>query len=165
MKSVKCPSCGFVGFSSSTCKRCQRPFGTVENEVTDEKTLASIKAGQGLILGVGATVSLFLAISTYFFIEDLTTMALTFAGIVGVGFTASWAIGSMLERRMLGGKNLNYKISAAEKSAVFGASLFAALMVCINTNFGYVLAPLIVISFNGALYLYEFQMKRQSAFR
>ena len=165
MKSIKCPNCGFVGFASINCKRCQKPINIENNQLTDEKTLASIKSKQSLIFGIGGIISLILSFSTVFIIEDAVTMAFSFVGIIAIGLIISWLIGSLVERKLLSGNKLNYKITSAEKATVFGASLFFSYFVLINVKFGYLFAPLMVIFFNGMLYLYEYQMNKRIAVR
>ena len=118
------------------------------DQMTDPKTVASIKSMQGLILGAGGAITLFLSFATIFVIEDGATMAFSFMGIIAFGLIISWLISSVIERRMLGGKKLNYKITTAEKAAVFGATLFMAFIVGVNTGYGFIAAPLIIVFFN-----------------
>ncbi len=111
-------------------------------------------------MGIGGFISLVLSFVAVFVIEDGAKMAISFIVILAVGLLLSWFVASLAERKLLAGNKLNYKIKPAEKVSVFVATLFFAYFVFLNTSFGFFLAPLLIIFINGAVFLYEYQMKR-----
>lgn len=170
MKSVKCPHCGLVNFAeANSCKRCLKDFKEFSpqelsnNKLTDEKTVKSIQSKQYAIYGVGGILSFALSFVSVDIIEDALLMALLFVGFPAIGMIISWFIASLVESRTLGDKKLNYRITYSQKAAVFTASLVCAYFVFNGGGIGYFLAPFLVLFVNGALYLYEFQMKKRTA--
>ena len=165
MKNVKCPRCGLVAFASvTTCKRCGGALEAtsslqVQSEESDITLVRSVKTRQSVILGLGFMGTLALGIAAAVNTEDTTRMAVLFVGIVLVGFLSTWVVASIVKSRMLAGRNdFVQTITAAQKSAVLTSSLLCAFIV-FRSDYGFIISPLIVLLFNGALYLYEHQMK------
>ena len=163
MKSIKCPHCGLVNFASlPACKRCGGVLeGTsdpqVRNEQGDAKLEASIKLRLTIIYGLGFMGTLALGIVAAMKTEDTTRMAGWFLGIIVVGFICTWVVASIVETRMLAGRNdFVYSTTAGQKSAVLTASLVCAFLV-FNSEYGFILSPLIVVLFNVAMFIYERQ--------
>ena len=169
MKSVKCPRCGMVAFASAlTCKRCGQSFETptqsepVSNEV-DAALQKEIEGKKTLIYIVGFGATTALCLTAGFLIESTTTMIILFTGILVVGFMWTWALGNKAESQLLGGrKPLVYTITPAQRASVVTASVAIACVV-INSDYGYILAPVCLVVFNGGMYLYEREMRSRRA--
>jgi hypothetical protein len=86
-----------------------------------------------------------------------------FAGILTVGFIWTWALGNRAESQLLAGrKPLAYTISPPQRASVVTPSVAMAGVV-INTDYGYLLAPLVLVIVNGGMYLYEREMRVRRA--
>ena len=165
MKSIKCPGCGLVAFASaSTCKRCGSPlevpeFSQVAADQADAELVESIRSKKSVVYMVGLFGSLALSIFAAVMTESTTAMIILFGGILVVGFLWTWVVASTIESRMLGGrKDIVYTITPAQRASVATASVATAFVV-LNSDYGWILSPLIIVIFNGALYLYERQMR------
>ena len=165
MKSVKCPRCGLVAFASAlTCKRCGQSFETStqpEPEV-DAALQKEIEARKTLIYIVGFGGTTVLTLTVAFLVESTTTMIVLFIGILTVGWIWTWALGNKVEAQLLGGRKRLYTISPAQRASVITASVALAGVV-LNSDYGYILSPLVIVVVNGGMYLYEREMRAKRA--
>ena len=168
MKSVKCSRCGLVAFASAlTCKRCGQSFETstqseLESNQVDAALQKEIERRTTLIyiVGFGGTTALCLTVGVL--AESTTTMIILFTGILVVGFIWTWALGNKAESQLLAGRKPLYTVSPAQRASVVTASVALAGIV-INTDYGYILAPVVLVIANGGMYLYEREMRTKRA--
>ena len=164
MKSMKCPVCGLAAFASaSACKRCGTSLevselSQVQSDQSDAELEKSISAKKGVIYMVGLFGSVALSIAAAVMTESTTSMIFLFGGILLVGSLWTWVVATKVESRMLGRRNIIYTITPAQRASVATSSVASAFIV-LHNDYGWILSPLIIVIFNGALYLYERQMR------
>ena len=167
MKSIKCPQCGLVAFASTlACKRCGQSLEKpqLETDELDVDLAQEIESTKRLIYIVGFSGTAVLSIVAAVIAESPTAMIILFLGILSVGFLWTWALGNRAESRLLDGrKPLVYTITPAQRASVATASIGLAAPVAINSDYGFILAPLIMVIFNGGMFLYERQMRTKRA--
>jgi hypothetical protein len=170
MKSVKCPQCGLVAFASAlTCKRCGQSLEvpTPSQPESDELEVGlenEIESTKRLIYTVGFLGATVLGVGAAMIVESTIAIIISFIGIWAGGILGTWALANRAESRLLGGrKPLVYKITPAQRASVATASIAAAAPIAINSDYGFILAPLIVVVCNGGLFLYERQMRAKCA--
>ena len=167
MINTKCVNCGLVNFDSA--KACRRCNGSLENiqglgssqQVSFIETKSKVQSAQSLILMIGFGFSL--ALSIYFTMqaETPTAMAITFLVIIGLGFLSSWFISSVIERKIAGDSIKKAGLDTKEKASVMAISLVAASII-FKSEYGYIISPLIILVFNGAVFLYDKKAKNIS---
>jgi len=170
MKSVKCPQCGLVAFASApNCKRCgqslEKPTESqLESDQLEVGLESEIESTKRLIYIVGFLGTAALSIGAAMIVESLTVSIILFVGILTVGWVWTWAFANRAESRLLDGRKPPvYSITPAQRALVATASLAAAGPIAINSDYGFILAPLIVVICNGGLFLYERQMRARRA--
>jgi len=165
MKSVKCPSCGLVAFASAvTCKRCGGSFETsaLESTRVDAALQKEIEARKTLIYIIGFGATAVLSMTAAMIVESTTIMIFSFGGILVVGFVWTWALGNKAETQMLGGRKRAYTITPGQRASVVTAGV-AGAGVILNSDYGYILAPLLLVIVVGGMYLYEREMRAKRA--
>jgi hypothetical protein len=170
MKSVKCPHCGLVAFASAlTCKRCGQSLETsaqsqLERDELEPLLEKEIESTKRLVYTVGFLGTGALSIVAAVISESPVTIVILFGGILTTGILWTWALANRAEARLLAGrKPLVYKITPAQRASVATASIAAAAPIAINSDYGFILAPLIIVICNGGLFLYEREMRSKRA--
>ena len=170
MKSVKCPQCGLVAFASAvTCKRCGQSLEEpTESQIgidpLNADDINEIEATKRLIYIVGCVGATVLSVGAAVIVESTTAIIILFIGIWAGGVLGTWALANRAESRLLAGRKPPvYTVTPAQRASVATASVAAAAPIAINSDYGFILAPLLIVICNGGLFLYERQMRAKHA--